>query len=346
MTTKNSFVARSPVPQLAKDNLHLVCGSGGSRAILASAGAIYALHKAGLDNWKTIGGISGGSLPSLLLASGEKPGDMVRLAIDIDFSSMLTRRTNVFMTFMAFLLKERLAQSRPRKAVLGSEKLRDFLDGRITEWPEKYWTMAVAGRTQIVFTAKGVFQYLHDGTMRQLSDKPAPLGDAVRASCAIPGIIEPVLWTNPRNGEGIYLFDGALSWDGQCPIGVVVRDFGAKPNEVVGCDVGDRHFGGFSGFVSKFWRFFCGQGCVWPDDETDPAFWAAQGSLVVYPELNKFNSLQFTLTAEQKWDAVIESYFATVVRLWKIGRIDNAKFQELSELARNPQLFKLDCANG
>lgn len=337
MTTTNRLVAPSLVPRLARENVHLVCGSGGSRAILASAGFLYGLHKCGLSSFATIGGVSGGSIPSLMFAAGVEPGRMVQLAVDIDFSSKLSRRTNIIQMFLAFLLKERLAQTRPRKAVLGSEKLESFIDELIPVWPEQYWTMAVAGKTQVVFTSKGVFQYLHDGSMRQLSEKPGPLGLAVCASCAVPGIIEPKLF------QDIYLFDGALSWDGQCPVGVVVRDMGAAPNHVIACDVGDREGGGMSEFVNDFWRFFCGRNCVWPDDERDPAVWAAQGSLVVAPKVNKFGSLQFTLTADQKWDAVMTGFAETITSLWKAGMIDQARFQELGVLASNRELFIQDC---
>lgn len=336
MTTTNRLVASSPAA-LARDNLHLVCGSGGSRAILASAGFLYALHRAGLSDFRTIGGVSGGSIPSLMFAAGFDPGKVVELAIDIDFSSKLTRRTDIVRMFVAFLLRERLAQTRPRNGVLGSEKLEAFIDDLIPEWPEKYWTMAVAGKTQVVFTSKGVFQYLHDGSMRQLSDKPGPLGLAVAASCAVPGIIEPKFWNN------IYLFDGALSWDGQCPIGVVVRDMGAKPDHVMACDVGERDAGGLSEFVNDFWRFFCGRNCVWPEDERDPAIWAAQGSMVTMPRVTKFGSLQFTLTPDQKWDAVISGYAETISGLWKRGLIDHEKFQELGALASSRERFMRSC---
>ncbi|MBX9690476.1 MAG: patatin-like phospholipase family protein [Candidatus Obscuribacterales bacterium] len=336
MTTTKTLVAQGSPSRLARENLHLVCGSGGSRAILASAGFVYAIDKCGLKNFSTIGGVSGGSIPSLMYAAGLPAGRVVQLAVDIDFSSMLTRRANVFKMFLAFLLKERLAQTRPREAVLGSEKLESFIDELLPVWPEKYWTMAVAGKTQVVFTSKGVFQYLHDGSMRQISDKPGPLGLAVCASCAVPGIIDPKYW------QKMYLFDGALSWDGQCPIGVVVRDMGAKPSQILACDVGDRE-GGLSEFVNNFWRFFCGRDCVWPEDERDPAIWEAQGSTVVMPKINKFASLQFTLSSEQKWGAVMAGYADTITMLWKRGVIDHNKFEALGALVANQELFKLDC---
>lgn len=325
---------RSAAPSLNRnaDNLHLVCGSGGSRAILASSGAILGLHRAGFTKWCSIGGISGGSIPSLFLANGFTPEEIVKLAIEIDFSSLLTRRKNIVLTFLAFLLKDRLAQTRPRKAVLTSEKLGTFLEERVLSWPESYWTMAVAGRTQVFFTAKGVFQYLKDGSCRQLSDKPAPLGIAVRASCAVPGIIEASQY------KGLYLFDGALSWAGQTPIGAVVQHYRVRPATIFACDVGDRK-GGMSDYGHRFWRVLCGDNCVWPQDEEDPAMWQEQGSTVLTPAVNQFASLQFTLTAEQKWDAVRSGYTAAICELWKGRLIDNQGLLEMSAPAANLEVF-------
>lgn len=330
MSTTNT---RSAAPSLSRNanNLHLVCGSGGSRAILASSGAILGLHRAGFTNWQSIGGISGGSIPSLFLANGFTPEEIVKLAIEIDFSSLLTRRKNIVLTFLAFLLKDRLAQTRPRKAVLTSEKLGTFLEERVTAWPESYWTMAVAGRTQLFFTSQGVFQYLKDGSSRQLSDKPAPLGVAVRASCAVPGIIEASQY------KGMYLFDGALSWAGQCPIGAVVQHYKVRPASIFACDVGDRK--GASDFGHRFWRVLCGDNCVWPMDEEDPAMWQGEGSMVMTPAVNQFASLQFTLTSSQKWDAVRSGYTAAVAELWKSKLIDNQGLFELSQPAANLEAF-------
>jgi predicted acylesterase/phospholipase RssA len=339
MTADTSFVATSHSPPRSSSELsHLVAGSGGSRAILASAGFIYALHKCNITDFDTIGGVSGGSLPSLMFAAGIKPGLMVKLAVEIDFSSKLNRHTNVARTFLAFLLKERLAQTRPRQAVMGSEKLEAYIDELSPTWPEKYWTMAVAGKTQVVFTSKGVFQYLHDGSKRQLSDKPAPLGMAVAASCAVPGIIDPKYW------NGIYLFDGALSWDGQCPIGVVVRDMGAAANEVVACDVSVRTPGGKAEFLKNFWRVFCGKDCVWPEDERDPTIWVEQGTLLVRPRIDKFGSLQFSLSADQKWEAVMTGFATTLTSLKQAGLIDGAVCSRLSLLATDRNIFMQDCA--
>lgn len=317
-------------------HLHLVCGSGGSRAILGSAGAIFAFHQAGLREWATAGGISGGSVPTALLAGGHDPGKMVRLAVDIDFASLLTRHANPLSILIAFLLQQRFAQTRPRMGVMSSEKLGKFIDDHVPEWPQNYWTMAVAGKTQIFFTSKGVFQYLVDGTVRQLSNEPAPLGLAVRASCAVPGIIDPVVF------KGIHLFDGALSWDGQLPIGAVTRHFDTTAGAIVGCDVGDRKTKQ-SDLATRFWRWFCGGTCVQRDDQKTPEVWAQEGAMIVLPDVNAFPSLQFTLSAEQKWQAVMNGYSAAVVQLWKRGLLTSNQFIEMVGLTASQKKFREAC---
>lgn len=52
---------------------HLVIEQGGTRALVTGMGATLALRAAGLKSWSTIGGISGGSIPAILMASKLNP---------------------------------------------------------------------------------------------------------------------------------------------------------------------------------------------------------------------------------------------------------------------------------
>jgi predicted acylesterase/phospholipase RssA len=291
-------------------DLHLVCGSGGSRAILGCGGAVLACQLAGLNKFKTIGGISGGSVPAALYASGFDAKDLLKLAVQIDFSSLLTRRENPISILLAFFLQERFVRTRPRKGVMSSENLGYFIDSKVPSWPKNFWTMAVAGKTQVLFTADGVYQYLVDGTCRKLSDEPPPVGLAVRATCAVPGIIDPVEY------KGLTLFDGALSWDGQCPVGLVKRHFGAHPETIIGCDVGDQETL-YSRFSEWFWALFCGGDCVGKMINTH-AF-GQQGVVMIHPKVDRFRSLQFALEIEQKWSGVMSGLNQGVAQLSEAG---------------------------
>ena len=69
--------------------LHLVIGAGGTRAFLTGMGAVTALRLSGLQNWATIGGVSGGSIPALFMAAGLSPIDLIDRLLDIDFRNLL-----------------------------------------------------------------------------------------------------------------------------------------------------------------------------------------------------------------------------------------------------------------
>src|SRR6185295_6194499 len=108
---------------------HLVGGGGGSRAILALSGLIFALYKAGFDfkKLKTIGGISGGAIPTLMLASGMSPGRIVMTAVDVDFASQLTRHSSYLVLIYSMIMKERYETTRPLAAVFSTEKVADYI---------------------------------------------------------------------------------------------------------------------------------------------------------------------------------------------------------------------------
>ncbi|HEY9871521.1 MAG TPA: patatin-like phospholipase family protein, partial [Candidatus Obscuribacterales bacterium] len=200
----------------APSGKHLVCGSGGTKAYLGGAGAILAFDFAGVDDWQTIGGVSGGSIPSLLLAAGVDPAMIVANAIDIDFSQLLVK-TDSFSNVLKTRLRPGLHRGkRLRDGIVDSRCLGSLLERFVPEWPANYWTMAVAGNSMLLFTADGVFEY-HGGRRRRISSTPAPVGLAVRASCAVPGVIESVRFA------GRDLFDGALSPYGGCPTSMVKR---------------------------------------------------------------------------------------------------------------------------
>jgi predicted acylesterase/phospholipase RssA len=280
---------------------------------------------AGLNDWETIGGVSGGSIPTAFAAAGLEPAELMQLAVDIDFSSLVPRHATPLTTIIAFLLRDRFAYTRPRKGVLSSENLGRFMDERISKvlgadqpWPKNYWTMAVVARTQVLFTADGVYQYLRSGQRRLLSDKPAPLGLAIRASCAVPGIIDSV----PYNGR--HLFDGALSWDGDCPVGIPVRHFEASPDEVIGLDVGEEEHR-FAGLARSFWSLLCGNHCIGPES---PIHDVPEGVLMMEPHIYSVRSLQFTLTQEQKWQAVHAGFREAVIELSREGLLPAEKRKE------------------
>ncbi len=333
MTNENG--ARNDATQT--QGKHLVKSGGGSRAILGGSGALIAIDQAigSVDHiqlrartrdWLSIGGVSGGSIPSVMYANGFSVSEILHMAIEIDFSSMLTRHGSILQILFAYFMQGRFERTRPRHGVLSSEKLGDWLDELIPSWPPNYWTLAVVGSDQVLFDQTGVKLISPDGTIKVLSDKPAPVGLAIRASCAVPGIISAVPY------KGRFLFDGALSQDGSCPVNVPMRWYGAIHPSIIACEVGDST-NQTSKRVEKLWKLLCGQNCVpeWDQEEltTD------KGMIVVKPDMKHFRSLQFTLTRDQKWMAVMTAYMSTVESLKAAGMIPPEKLPLMEEICAN-----------
>ncbi len=315
-------------------DLDLILGAGGSRAILASTGVILAGHHAGISSWRTICGVSGGSVPAVMLAGGVEPTQIVRNVIEIDFLSQLTPLVSKPRIFWAFFVKECLWRKRRGRGVLGSENLGRYVEQHVPTWPKNFWTVAVAGKRSLLFTAEGVFEMLADGGLRQLSDKPAPVGLAIRATCAVPGIIDGVDY------QGQLLLDGALSV-GRCPTVLAKRYLNAQPGALVACDVGEEAVAD-NLFFRVMRRILCGKCCdPAPMIPTD-----TQGVVMVEPPPANIATLELKLSADQKWQVIMSGFTAAVDRLACAGLLAGDKlaaarsvvesYREIERTAKQP----------
>lgn len=299
----------------ARRPLHVVFGSGGTKAILAGTGAVLAFRVAGLTEWKSIGSASGGSIPALLLASGAQPADFLRQVIETDFDRLLVPRTSFLGRMYALMRKYYYDKTRPSKGAYGTDLFKHFIDSLplVRSWPDAFWTTAVCEHGQIVFTKNGVFKYAYapgckgqvTDQVQKIADAPPSLGLAVCATCAIPGILDAVHYHDE------YLFDGALSNDGDTPINVAFRHFGARKEDVIAIDMGEESI------KKKWWlRLLWWIGC-WGDcgpiEGIHPT--ADDAKLVITPEITGFHALEFTLSRNLKWRAVVSGYVATAQAL-------------------------------
>lgn len=308
---------------------NLVCGAGGSRAILGGTGVIIAGHLAGIEKWRSAGGASGGSIPTLLLAGGVHPSKILRLTIETDFSSLLTRHASPVRMFLTYFLKDNYYRIvRPERGLFSSEKVGRFVETHVPEWPEGYWTVAAWGSSQVLFNGEGVFEYTPRGRCRVISCKPAPVGIAVRASCAIPGVFDAIRY------QGMLLCDGALSVDGRTPVGAIKRHLGIAPERILALDVGEVAVerSGLSQALWDFlWRLVCGRHC--PDE--GPAPHGAEGIILVKPTDMQIRYLQFKLTSDQKWHTVMCGFRAAVNSLEAAGIIGGARLAVAHEILRS-----------
>jgi hypothetical protein len=232
--------------------------------------------------------------------------------IEIDFNSMLTPRVGMLRILWAFFLKECAWRRRPCRGVLSSEKVGEFIDKRVPTWPKGYWTVAVAGQTPFLFRSEGVFAYHPDGSRDEISTEPAPVGLAVRASCAVPGIIDGVTYRD------ICLLDGGLAAEGRCPVGVVKRQLGGRHGHIVAVDVGegateDARRQPF--LIRLLRRIVCGP-CCDPDDDKPVD---TDGVILVRPDVTGVQSLEFKLSRDQKWQALMTGFSAAVAAIGAAG---------------------------
>jgi hypothetical protein len=185
--------------------------------------------------------------------------------------------------------------------------------GGKNHWPKGYWTMAVVGDSQVLFDETGVYEIKPDGSRSTLSSTPASLGTAVRASCAVPGIISAMPFM------GRFLHDGALSLDGRCPIAVPIANNGATKEQIIAIDAGEET-DKKSRRLQKLWAFFAGKNCV--PHKREKVVSEEDVAVLVKPDLSHFPSLQFNITRDQKWQAVMAGYTACFFALAKAGMID------------------------
>jgi hypothetical protein len=310
---------------------HLVFGSGGTRAFLNGAGSMFACHLAGVDNWASIGGVSGGSIPALLLAGGVHPREIVWHAVNTDFSDLLEQHDTIGNMVKQRFLFRRSSGRLLRHGIVRSGGLGAHLESVVPHWPDKFWTMAVNGRRQFLFTKDGVFLYRKGKVVKKISDKPAPVGLAIRASCAVPGIIEAVEY------EGHVLFDGALSHYGECPTEMASRHFGAQIEEILAVDLMRQRRPRKERMIENLARALSGTLRQRPKL---PFVDGTQAGLVVRTDMEDFPSLDFSIGAELKQRAVLAGFRSTCTELWLKGLIGDHQYNDYMSQSDSWEAFE------
>ncbi len=293
---------------------HVVFGSGGSKAILGGAGAIVAFEIAGLQDWLSIGGVSGGSLPAAFLASGKPCRQLLRTVLDTDFSALLKPKTGLIMRLLALLMKYRYEITRPERGVYSPAPLAEFVEQHIGPWPKRMWTAASGKCALYLFTDQGVFRE-HKGVTRKVSDVTPTTALAVSATCAVPGFIDGVRYKN------VLLHDGALGPDGATPTAIPLRYFDATPGSIIAFDIPE------DAIKSKRWlRLLWSLGCLGscPSSFQGEHPIKEDGFLLIQPHITGFHGLQFDLSLEHKLNAVATAMTATFDALVENSLISDA----------------------
>jgi len=273
---------------------------------------MYGLESRGMKEWRTIGGVSGGAIPALIIASGMSAHEMMQRLMQLDMKLFMTSSKRFFRVLLSYMRQDK-TNYLPDTAIMDSTQLGQLLESMVPSWPKGFWTMAVTflpekeGFCQVLFTDHGVFLYHRDGSCEQLSDKPASVSLALRATCAVPGLIGHVEYM------GMRLYDGMLSWDGHCPIGMVTRHFEAAPQDIWACDVAPE-LHGFSA-TNKFLDYW-----THPDGRTAKIKdmmdeWERKGVTILKAPITEFDPMDLslsqskrTLAFQKAWTAVAEKF--------------------------------------
>jgi hypothetical protein len=302
-------------PRSLVADMHVVFGSGGSKAILLGTGAVLGFHVLDLKKFKTYGCASGGFVPASLMAAQQEPAQFLAHVIERDFDSMLTPRVGWLMRLISVFRKYHYEKTRPVWGVYATDKFQKYVDGAVPVWPEGFWTVAACIHGQVLFTKNGVFKY--PATRNGVSDvgkliaaAPPSTGTAAGATCAIPGLMDAL----PFAGE--YLVDGALAGDGDTPTGVVPRHFKDPRYKIIAIDVGDEEMKQ-AWWVRLLFNLGCGGYCRIPIEgrRADDS----HAHAVIRPIQRDFHSLEFSLERDIKWKAVISGYTHTVEMMAKLG---------------------------
>lgn len=284
---------------MSDNRLHVVFGSGGSKAILGGAGALLAFEIGGAHEWASVGSCSGGTLPAVYMASRKPTGEFLRMVVDLDFRTLLKAKTGFLWRLLAILFKYKNEIVRPERGVYSAAPMAKFVGDLIGDWPENFWLVS-SGRKGTYIISRDTIRFEDRVLPRELT-----LGQAINASCAVPGFIDGVRF------RGDILHDGALSPFGECPAAVPVLHFGAVPSQVVAFDIEPEPIKN-SGWLRLAWKTACmGQCAPFEAIHVDPR----QGYVLIRPNITGFHGLQFDLSRDLKWQAICTGFTAAAETL-------------------------------
>jgi hypothetical protein len=318
--------------------------SGGVISVLAGAGSLSALELAGV-NLRMRGGASGGAIVTALSAIGRTPKELLRLGITEDFGakvdlnggilgSLETAKRTLRNLIRKYSKDQRIElltneENWLTTGLLGTVNLGIFIEKHAAElgmsntWPENYWTVATKNDgSQVVFTRDGVFHLTLEGKKIQLTDEPAPLSLAVRASGAIPGVMTAIEFMD------MLLFDGAMSRDGHCPSGIRIRHFDANPEQILACRIGEdaQHY--IMGPAQRTVRRML---MIHPDFHWGPE---TTGVMEFRPAIEHIHGLKFNLSPDEKWLAILIAFDACAHALAFNGLLHGKQLKEAREIMR------------
>ena len=312
----------------------LYISAGGVTAVLSGVGFQLAACLAGIRKWKRVHGVSGGSIIASVAACGHTPQTLLHLALNLQFGEYV----NVKEGALCAPYYNPLSFTRPAGyndpdwrecpwyGLMGTHGVGECIVGYAEQmgmkeaWPKDFTTMATTRYGDpVVFHEKGVFM-VRDGKEIVLSDKPAPLPLAVRASCTIGGVMVPLTY------QGNVLFDGGLSRDGFCPVGIPIRHLGSNPKKMIAVRVNEVHPTTFIGRVHRAVRWLW---WVQPDFHWGPE---TAGVIEIHPPIQHVATLSFGISRDEKWLAILLAFQESLQALALAGLLHGEALERAQSL--------------
>lgn len=322
-------MSNNEAPRSGNDGagFHIVAGSGGCRAMLATIGMLLALFWFGIRKIKSAGGISGGAIPMVFLSAGFDVRQILKLAVELDFQSLLDFGEKIAWVLIEHYSGTRRKGDPPAKGTFKMNRFESWLHEKLGEgWPKhlEYWTMATDVRgAQILLTGGGVFRREEGGQFVRITSVQPPLGKSICATCTVPGVFMPV--DLPLDdGSSLKVWDGALSWESMRPASLVEEFYNASPGEIILCDVGVE-LNRFDRYANHIWKLICGGRCVPPRGKRSVN---EDKMLVIQPAVMSVRTFEFAAHSDKKWLAIMEGFAATVDALNKGYRLTDAQYLE------------------
>lgn len=300
-------------------DINLLIGTGGSRAILFGTGVLLALAQANFRRFRSITGVSGGSIPAALICANPDVTQLLMQVLDTDFNKLVTRRVSL-VTFLTQALREpKNVDPPPLVGALDAKLMGQYFDDRIKEWPGLFCTVALSHQRKVIFTKDGIWQEQEDGKLLRAAQKPIAIGMAVRATCAVPILLDPVAWKSD-SGEEHLLIDGGLGPEGRCPISVPQALFPMENSYLIVVNVGEdksplhQLIDKVYGIISHDRESLRMDGIVLPDNHD---------RIVISPPAPLYGSFKFSMTRREKWQMIMSGYMSAIEALEKHGLLSN-----------------------
>ena len=334
------------VTENEKGEYYIIFSSGSPAALCSGVGALLGCWLAGITNFRLLGGVSAGAFIALLSSMGLNAIQILHFILDVDFSDKLSPR-NDLLRLSKWLGRSRKADGNsddddrvPREwrstGLLSTYGIESSIDACATahninplKWPKSFWTMATTKEgSPVLFKEDGVFLIENDRKIRRLSDETIAPSQAVRMSCTIPLVMAAFRY------KGTFLFDGALSRDGVCPVGIQIRHFGTDPRKIIACFLGDDSNDLLAGRVHSLCRGAWG---------VDPQrHWGQEtaGVISFRPQIDHLHPLSFDLTRDDKWLAILISFESCVWRLAFEGILIGESLEKAQNLMRDLAVWR------